>query len=164
MKSLIIPILISLLISSLTYAEQEIKITDEMFYKDKYVLILKSTKDYSEAVRFATEASKKLGLEFHNVNRKYSKEKGIYFSEEIDDEMYRGGYAPRRYNGRAQSLKEYISLENSDYYKGFNDGYIIVVSGIYEDKKSSEKALAKIRKFYKDAYAKKTVMWMGCIH
>ncbi len=158
MKSLIISILVLLLTSPLTYAEQEITITDEMFYQDNYILILKSTKDYNEAVRFATEASEKLGLKFDNEDRVYSEDKGIYFSEDIDDVLYRGKYSPRRYNDG------YISLENSDYYKGFADGYIIVVAGIYSNKEDSKEALSKVRKFYKDAYAKKTVMWMGCIH
>jgi len=155
MKPLLLPILI-LFLSSFALAEQEI--TDEMFYADRYILILKSTKDYNGAVRFATEASEKLGLKFDNKDRVYSEDKGIYFSEDIDDVLYRGGYAPRRY------AEEHISLENSDYYKGFTDGYIIVVAGVYGSKEGSEEALSKVRKFYKDAYVKKTVMWMGCIH
>ncbi len=155
MKSLLLPVLI-LFLSSFALAEQEI--TDEMFYADRYILILKSTKDYNEAVNFATEGSGKLGLKFDNEDKLYSEQKGIYFSEDIDDVLYRGEYAPRRY------AEEYISLENSDHYKGFTDGYIIVVAGIYGGKEDSEEVLSKVRKFYKDAYVKKTVMWMGCIH
>ncbi len=154
-KQLLLPILI-LFLSSLVFAEQEI--TDELFYSDKYILILKSTKNYNEAVNFATKASKELGLEFKNEHIKYSEEKGIYFSEDIDDRLYRDGYYPRRYGG------EYISLENSLAYEGFDEGYIIVVGGVYNDKERVDRALGKAREIYKDAYAKKTNMWMGCIH
>ena len=155
MKPLLTLILI-LSLSPFVSAEQEI--TDEMFYSDKYILILKSTKDYNEAVNFATEASEQLGLEFDNENRKYSKEKGIYLSEDADDVAYRGLYYPRRYG------KDYISLENSNGYKGFKAGYIIVVAGVYSDKESADKALRKAKEFYGDAYVKRATMWMGCIH
>ena len=140
---------------SFVFAEQEM--TDEMFWSDKYILILKSTKDYNEAVNFATKASEKLGLEFDNEDRKYSEEKGIYFSEVISEGISEGDYYQRRYSG------EYISLENSKDYKGFAAGYIIVVAGIYNDKESASKTLKKIKEFHSDAYVKKAKMWMGCI-
>lgn len=133
------------------------EIIEEDFYSDRYILILKSTKDYNEAVDFARNAAKKLGLKFDNENRRYSKEKGIYF-EGIQDDDYNGGYYPRRYTD------EFISLENSSSYQGFRDGFIIVVCGIHNDKRASNQALAKIKPFYADAYVKKTKMWMGCIH
>lgn len=128
-------------------------------WQDKYILILKSTKDYEEAVNFTREASEKLNLGFYNENIRYSKEKGIYFSEDIPDELYRGGYYPRRYAGDAG-----ISLENSWGYRGFEPGYIIVVGGVFDRKEDSGKALNKAKEFYEDAYVKRTVMWMGCIH
>lgn len=127
------------------------------FYSDRYILILKSTKDYNEARSFAFKASKKLGLRFDNENVRYSKEKGIYF-EGIEDDDYNGEYYPRRY------AKESISLENSDGYKGLAAGFIIVVGGIYNDRKSSNQALGKVKVVYGGAYVKKTKMWMGCIH
>lgn len=133
------------------------EVTEGEFYSDRYILILKSTKDYNEAVNFARNAAKKLGLKFDNENVRYSKEKGIYF-EGIQDDDYNGGYYPRRY------ADEFISLENSSGYPGFKDGFIIVVGGIYNDRRTSNQALAKIKPFYADAYVKKTKMWMGCIH
>lgn len=131
---------------------------EAVFWMDAYVLILKTTKSCQEAVNVATKAGKALNLEFDNESKECSDAKGVYYSEDIDDEMYRGGYAPRRYEG------EYISLENSDGYKDFSPGKIIVVSGIYKDGKNARKALKAVRKFYPDAYAKKTTLWMGCIH
>lgn len=127
------------------------------FYSAKYILILKSTKDYNEAVNFALDAGKKLKSKFNNDNKRYSKEKGIYF-EGIEDDDYNGGYYPRRYAG------ENITLENSGYYEGFDEGYIIVVGGVYDDKESSTKALRNAQTIYNGAYVKKTKMWMGCIH
>jgi len=138
--------------------KQEIREYDSL-WQDRYILILKSTKNYNEAVDFAREVSKKLGLGFHNEDIRYSEEKGIYFSENIYDEVYRGGYYPRRYLG-----DEGISLENSWAYKGFMPGYIIVVGGVFGSRENADKILIKAKEFYEDVYVKKTVMWMGCIH
>lgn len=148
-------ILVSFLPFSVTFAGRQPIEGD--FFADKYILILKSTKDYSKAASFALDAAKKLNLKFDNENKRYSKEKGIYF-EGIEDDDFNGGYYPRRYSG------EFISLENSGYYKGFSEGYIIVVGGIYDDRKNSKQALAKSKKIYGDAYIKKTKIWMGCLH
>jgi hypothetical protein len=142
-----------LMVGAISYAEQEV--TDDMQRVDKYVLILKSTQNYDEAVRFATEASKKLGLEFNNAYREFSKKKGIYYSKNCPSKLYAGCYYPRRYDG------EQITLENSGDYKGFAPAYIIVMAGIYEKVDMAEKALVKVKKFYKDAYVEKTNMWMG---
>jgi hypothetical protein len=128
------------------------------FWSERYIVILKSTKDYNEAVDFATEAAKKLNLEFENKYIKYSKEKGIFYAKSLPDVMYRGSYYPRRHSG------EYISLENSSGYEGLASGYIIVVAGVYNDKESADKALRRIKKFFNNAYVKKANMWMGCIH
>ena len=138
------------------FAEQEI--TDDMFYSARYILILKSTTDYNVALRFANESSKKLGLELKIEDIEYSKEKGICFSKDIDDELYKGEYAPRRYCG------DYISLENSSAYEGFVEGYIVVIAGIYQNKDDAELALRDVKESYPDAYVKKTNLWMGCIH
>lgn len=155
MKTLILLMLLSLLPFSVTFADEQA--IEGEFYSDRYILILNSTKDYNEALNFANDAAKKLRLEFDNENKRYSKEKGIYF-EGIEDDDYNGGYYPRRY------AEEFISLENSGGYRGLADGFIIIVGGIYADRKSSRQALAKVKTVYANAYVKKTKMWMGCIH
>ncbi len=136
----------------------ENELDQSQLYLDRYVLLLKTTKDYREATNFSENASKALTRNFDNKDIKYSKEKGVYFSETIDDPMYAGGYYPRRYSG------EDITIENSNGYNGFFPGYLIVIGGIYNDAISAEKALQTAKEFYPDAYLKKTVMWMGCIH
>ncbi|MFC1675238.1 hypothetical protein ACFL1K_05090 [Candidatus Omnitrophota bacterium] len=137
----------------------DFEVTDEMFWLDRYMLILKSTTDYNEALDFAVKASEKLDLEFKHEYKDYSREKGIYFTEDLPDPDYKGLYWPRRYEG------EHISLENSGAYgDAFAPGYIIVVGGVYSDREKGDKALSRAKELYKDSYLKKTNMWMGCIH
>jgi len=133
-------------------------IADDTPYSEMSVLILKSTKDYEQALSCALEASKNLGWEFDNDQRLYSAEKGVYFSEDFPDSIYAEGYYPRRYG---QAL---ISLENSTGYEGFTPGYIIVIGGIYPDEEAAGKDLSLVQGSYPDAYIKKTSIYMGCIH
>ncbi|MFH1045687.1 MAG: hypothetical protein V1727_01835 [Candidatus Omnitrophota bacterium] len=130
---------------------------EEQFWQARYLLILYSTRDYQDALKFANEASKNLVLPFKNEEKKYSAKKGIYFSESIDDEIYRGEYYPRRY------FDDYISLENSSAYRGLVPGEIIVVAGVFGERTLANDALVDIKAFYPDAYVKKTVVWMGYI-
>lgn len=128
------------------------------FFADRYVLILKSTKDCDEAVSVAMKAHEKLGLAYDNEHVLCSKNKGIYFAQTLPDDDYAGKYYPRRYGD------DYISLENSSRYDGFAPGYIIVIAGMFPDESSARAALLKARDVYKDAYVKKTTMFMGCLH
>ncbi|MEI8344918.1 MAG: hypothetical protein WCG06_02480 [Candidatus Omnitrophota bacterium] len=156
MRKFYILTILLLVFCHVAHAEQ--KITDDMLYSDQYILILKSTKDYNEALNFAKQASKKLGLKFDNEYRKYSQKDGIYFSATPKEGVSEGDYFPRRYSG------EFITLENSKYYSELAPGYIIVVAGVYESKVSSHPALNKSKQYYIDAYVKKVNLWMGCVH
>jgi len=97
-------------------------------------------------------------LEFKHEHKDYSQDRGIYFTDELDDELYAGEYFPRRY------FTDYISLENSSYYQGFTPDYIIVIAGIFTDKSDAFEALDEIKKSYSEAYIKGSMLWMGCIH
>ncbi len=163
-KTIIIVVLVlTLIIPSTIYFLFKQNQEPEPFF-DKYVLVIKQTKNYEEAVSFAKQASQKLGVKFENENILYSKEKGIYFSEDINDPLYAGSYYPRRYGKDFSTGEDFISLENSSSYKGFSRGNIIIVYSIYDRKEDAAKALRKIKTFYKSAYFKKTKLWMGCIH
>ncbi|NQU19367.1 hypothetical protein HQ550_04345, partial [bacterium] len=102
-KNLLLPILILSLMTAYAFAQdavtqaspvdQEVEIVDVEvdieadiegeIWQDKYILVLKLTKDYNEAVKIATEANKKADLEFQNEIRGYSKEKRIYYTKDI---------------------------------------------------------------------------------
>ena len=174
-KNLLLLILIFFLMTVYVFAQdtvtqaspvdQEVEIADvevdieadveREIWQDKYILVLKLTKDYNEAVKIATEANKKTDLEFQNESRGYSKEKGIYYTKDIGDGLSKGEYIARRDAG------DYISLENSSSYTVFESGYIVVMVGIYDDRGSAEERLRRIKQFYTEAYVEETVMWNG---
>lgn len=69
------------------------------------------------------------------------------------------GYIPRgRYDNG-----EYISIEYSSSFENFTQGFYIVVISSGEAKEV-EKLLPMAKKYSKDAYAKKSDVYMGCMH
>jgi signal peptidase I len=108
---------------------------------ERFILVLGVFENYEKASGFAKSAAKKTGMELKSEN--------IPVTEK--------GYFPRRYS------ETYLSLEKAEAYD-LQKGHIAVIAGIFDDCRAAEKALENIQKKYKDAYIKKTKLWMGCAH
>ena len=63
-------------------------------------------------------------------------------------------------------ITECVTIERSEFYDGFTKNLYIVVGGIYDvsDAETINRALAKFKSTVPDAYAKKTKIYMGCLH
>ena len=97
----------------------------------------------------------------------YDKKRGLILPDNDPDETYAGSYVLRRYNelfNEPDKGAEYISIERSEAYPGFTPGFYIIMGGIYNDPKEAKGALTRFKPFVKDAYIKKTKIYMGCMH
>jgi hypothetical protein len=129
----------------------------------KKIVIVLSTKDYATAKKIAGEASKKLGKPLNLNGLKPNKELGLTHSKEDCESFGYPCYIPRG-EGNAEN-SDYISVEYSNGYEGFAKGYYIVVAGIGDPKTNYlNQVLTNAKKYYKDAYAKQTKVWYGCMH
>lgn len=129
----------------------------------KSIIILLSTKNYSIAKKVAMDAGRKLKKEVRIGGLTPNPKTGLTMSR-TDCETY--GYPCYIARGEGDAANSnYISVEYSSAYEGFAKGYYIVVAGIGEPN-TEEFAieLQKIRNVYKNAYAKKTRVWFGCLH
>jgi hypothetical protein len=136
--------------------------TDSTIYdvKQSFLIIL-STKSYAEAKKMATVAASKLKIKLDLRGLKPNKESGLTFTPKKCKE---DGWEFPAYISRGRyDAGEYVSIEYSDAFKGFAEGYYIVTtaSGDADDVKT---ALAKVKKVYKKAYSKETEVYMGCMH
>lgn len=146
-------ILLTLLFISLLFSNQD-SFTDSI---TKEFLITKSTKSYNEAKEFATNISKDLNITLNLRGLSFHKQNFLTLSKEECSEFGYPCYIPRgRYDDG-----EYISIEHSNAYQEFKDGYYIVVVATGENLST---ILKKIQKEIKDAYIKKANIYMGCIH
>lgn len=133
-------------------------------YIRKGFAIIKSTKDYSEALRFAQRSSSLLNLKLNLRGLKPHKKTGLTFNRKICNDEGGSEYPCYISRGRYDNGK-YISIEYSDAYQGFRKGYYIVIIASYQaGSKLLEESLNHARKHYRDAYIKISKVYVGCIH
>lgn len=131
---------------------------DENTFASKGFTIVLATKNYDRALKLAKEASKSLELEFKSRGNSPAKQGGLT-SDEVCSCGIKHGYVPRgRYDDG-----EYVSIEYSNNYESFRNGYYIVMvcSG---DPEELVQQLPKIKEHYHDAYIKNDKVYLGCMH
>lgn len=134
--------------------------------ENRQVIILASSKSYQDVLAKAKDLSLKTGMVFSTREMIYDDKRGLILPDNHEDESYAGSYYLRRYNNDCgNSLSECLSIEKSDAYEGFTPGLYILVAGIHEEGSAELSAkLAQLKKTVPDAYAKKTKIFMGCMH
>ena len=128
-----------------------------------YMIIAGSSMDHNLLLSTAKDLSKKTGIKYDDVGRIY-KDSCMIFPDTISDELYRGDYVFRRW------LEEPISIEMNIEGIFFDPTWdrprpmLMIVAGMFGDKKTAEQHLKIIRKQIPTAYLKKKMVYMGCIH
>jgi hypothetical protein len=149
-----------LLCSFLTLKAQPKTVNGQPYVNTTFVIIL-STKSYFEAKKLATEASEKLKVKLDLRGLKPNKESGLTMSpKECKENLWE--YPAYVARGRMNN-GDYISIEYSDAFKEFKEGYYIVVAASGEPA-DVKPLFAKVKKVYGEAYSKQTNVYMGCMH
>lgn len=127
----------------------------------KEFLILKSTRDYDEALAGAREASKRLNLKLDLRGLAPHKETGLTFSREecAKDPLY--PYPSHLPRGRFDD-GEYVSVEFSSGYQGFAEGYYLVMAASGETVPAALRAAAT--RAFPGTCVKQASVYMGCMH
>jgi hypothetical protein len=127
-------------------------------------VIVKSTASYGDARRAANGAAKRLGVRLDLRNLSPHSEGGLTWSKkECEDDAFdypcyvaRGGRADDGF---------YVSIEYSTAYTGFKPGlYIVVVASDTKGGQVAKLAAKAARKAFKDAYVRRTGVYLGCLH
>lgn len=145
------------LFSFLLQGQEDDSSSDEMTVKKSFLIIM-STKNYQNALKYANEAVTNLNDSLNLRTMVPDSLEGLTTTATCEcGENH--GYIPRgRYDDGA-----YISIEYSNYFDGFAEGFymVIVASG---NKADLVKKQQKVMKYYTDAYIKTTTVYMGCMH
>jgi len=161
MKSILTILL--LLIHSFAWADNPDEAT-----VTKKVIIAGSFKTYDEAFHAVSEISKKSSLPFSSRGMVYNAKTGLAWPKNYPDELYAGTYYGRRSNADCgnESMSNCLSIERSEFYKGFTKNLYIIVAGIYDavDKEESAQTINQLKLTVPDAYIKKTDIYVGCMH
>lgn len=138
------------------------------FLENRHVVILSVYKTFAEARTDAEKIAKASRVPFSMEGRVFDKKRGLIYPDNFDDEIFRGQYVSRRYHTTvlkgSDEAREYLSVERSDGYDGFKKGFYIVVAGIHEDSASAQANTKRFTAWAPTAYAKKTRIYMGCMH
>ncbi len=136
------------------------------FVENRWVSILSVYKSFAAAKEDAEKISAGSHVPFLMEGRVFDSKRGLIYPDNFDDEVWAGQYVARRYNETSLNEKdtEFLSIERSDGYDGFKPGYYIVVAGIYENAKDAEAQTKRFTAWAPTAYAKKTKIYMGCLH
>ncbi len=149
-----------LLLTLTTLLFSDSNITEETIspYVKKEFLIVKSTTSYKEAKKYSEKISKKLNIKIDFRGLSFHKKDFLSFSKEVCREFDEESC----YVGRGRHDDgEYISIEHTNYYEEFTNGYYIVVVATGED---VSKSLKKVKKEISDAYVKSAEVYLGCMH
>ena len=129
------------------------------FVKNSFVIV-QSTKNYDKAKTEAVKASQQLHQKLDLRELTPNKKSGLTYAEKIceDEDGYPCYIARGRYDDG-----DYVSIEWSNAFTGFTKGYYIVV--IYSGTKTAaDTILKKAKTVFKEAYAKQSSVYVGCMH
>ena len=136
--------------------------------ENRYVVVLAVYKSFTEARADAEKIAKASRVLFSMDGRVYDRKRGLIYPDDSDDEVFRGQYVARRYDTTvlkgSDKERRYLSVERSDAYDGFKKGFYIVVAGIHADSPSAQADAKRFTAWAPTAYAKKTRIYMGCMH
>lgn len=141
-------------------AEQEKFIKEATM--DKYIVIAGTSTDYTYLENQSKKISKNTGIVFDNQDMVYDKKRGMIVPDTSSDEIYAGGYYPRRYCDERISIEMmwyYTDEQNNDTLKD-----MIIITGIFGNKEDAQKQLEKVKAAIPTAYIKKKGIYMGCMH
>ena len=134
--------------------------------EDRWIVILGANKKFDQAKADAERIAKATGMVF-SMNGMIHDKKGLHYPDNFEDEIFAGSYVARRFNSttvKDDVLEQHISIEMSADYQGFAPGYYIVVGSIAESADEGRAQVAKFKKHAPSAYAKKTELFLGCMH
>jgi hypothetical protein len=130
---------------------------------EKDFVIVKSTPDYRAAVRAARDAARQLGVRLDLRSLSPHAKGGLTFPKK-DCEESAFEYPCYVARGRDDD-GAYVSVEYSTAYAGFRPSlYIVVAASDSQGGQIAKDALKAARKVFKDAYARRTGVYMGCMH
>lgn len=139
-------------------------------YAEKDFLIIHSTKDYNNALLIAQKAAKTLDIKLDLRQLIPDKNSRIGLTPPADtclkySKEY-GGQDSTCYLARGRwDDGVYISIEYSNAYNSFSEGYYIVIVGSgFKKDQNLVATLKKVKEKYSDAYIKTSKVYMCCMH
>ena len=137
--------------------------TDKLVRKD--IVILQSTKSYQVALQTARQAASQLHIPLDLEGYRPHPSEGLTLSKAAcaDNGFEYPAYIPRGYGLVPDSA--FVSIEYSSGYDQFAKGYYLVVAAVGRPgSRAVHHANTTSKRWYADAYTKRTTVYIGCMH
>lgn len=130
---------------------------------EKDFVIVRSTRSYAAALRAARDAARRLDVRLDLRNLSPHSKGGLTFPKR-DCEGSTFEFPCYVARGRGDD-GAYVSIEYSTPYAGFRPGlYIVIAASDAKDGQVAKNSVKVARRIFKDAYLRRTGVYMGCVH
>ena len=140
-----------------------------------YIVNIACGYDYDSLDKIGKNIAATNSLVYTTYDRIYTTQKGIILPDDAEDEIYRGGYYPRRYADRAISIEMYYdflpeSATNTNVDSAFNNSpaakKMILVGGVFDKfhKKSADSLTQLLLPLYPFTKIINAMLYDGCMH
>lgn len=140
--------------------------TDPSYFSPptRRLLILAKRDDFQDARTLAEELSQNSGIPFATRGMVYDTSRGWAWPEDYPDLIQAGVYFARTYNQECDDKQvQCISIERSDFYRGFNEGRYLILGGVFETGDLRSKTmLRQAKKATARAYLQTAEIQLGC--
>ncbi|MDX1386571.1 MAG: hypothetical protein R3257_03200 [bacterium] len=128
------------------------------------LLVMGQADDFQEAQTKAEKLSLKTGLPFTTRGMVFEPGRGWAWPEDYPRPMEAGVYFARKFNKECEGEQvECITIERSDFYRGFTKGRYLILGGVYETGAVQTKPmLKKVKKTAKRAYLQTSEILLSC--
>jgi hypothetical protein len=129
----------------------------------KYIVIAGSSTDFKALDASAKQIQKNSDLKYEN-GLEYDAKRGMILPDSSEDELYAGGYVPRRYDSDEISIEMLWYYAEGHYSDREKDKRMVLLCGIFTSKTDAKQQLGLVKKTIPSAYIKKEKIYMGCMH
>lgn len=142
----------------LTDTTKPIDTAEDKPYATFYITMVDTAADYPLLDKKMYALSAATHILVDTQERHYDKKKKeIICPEDSDDEMYRGEYYPRRYEGVSLSIEQMSWFQEKSKQMG-------LMAAICTTSEQADSVLNVIKPFAPRAYVYKASLYMGCMH
>ncbi|HEY6159687.1 MAG TPA: hypothetical protein VI112_00650 [Bacteroidia bacterium] len=128
-----------------------------------YLIVAGTSTDFNALRNSALALGQKLNIPYTDLERVYH-DSCITLSDTSSDELYRGSYIFRRFTFNEISIELNVDGIYFNPSESKEKPMMMIVAGMFPDKKEAYERLALVKKYIPGAYLKKKEVYMGCIH
>lgn len=146
-------------------SDQEVYAEEEMSeYQIFYLVRVASGYDYDSLKGISESVAAKLGVKRDDMGRIFTQGKGIVLPEDDPDEIYRGEYFPRRFEGNFVSIEMFHAYADSVERMRRDSLRMIVVGGMYARKEDADSVLLLLKSGFPGSAVVAKELFIGCMH